>query len=279
MVTTPMKFQMRLHSLKFFFTLLLLGCFGVAAAQFVVPQKPSVLYPVYDEVGLLSQTEKDALNQKLIKFEDSTSTEIEVIIIPSTKGEDINFVAWQFGEEWKIGKKDTDNGIVFLIATEDRKMSIQQGRAIEKYLTASVAGQIIDYIVSPNFKQGLYYEGINRGTTALMETVQGKFKPIVQDNTGGESLSIFQILLISFFVFLILRFLFRNRGGGRGNYDDDDDVIITRRGRRTYPGGFFPFPPMGGGFGGGGSFGGGGGGFGGFGGGGSFGGGGASGGW
>lgn len=270
---------MRLRSLKIFCTFFLLSCFGLASAQFVVPQKPAVLYPVYDEVGLLNQTEKDALNQKLIKFADSTSTEIEVIIIPTTNGEDVNFVAWQFGEKWKIGKKDVDNGIVFLIATEDRKMSIQQGRAVEQYLTASVAGQIIDYIVAPNFKQGLYYEGINRGTTALMETVQGKFKPIVKDTSGEGDISLLQILFIAFVIFLLLSFLFRNRGGGRGNYnDDDDDVIISRRGRRTYPGGFFPFPPMGGGFGGG-SFGGGGGGFGGFGGGGSFGGGGASGGW
>ena len=161
-------------------------------------------------------------------------------------------------------------------------MSIQQGRGVEQYLTASVAGQILDYIVTPNFKQGLWYDGINRGTTALMEAVQGKFKPIVKDTSSDEGLSIFQLLLIAFFIFLILSFLFRNRGGGGGNYnDDDEDVILSRRGRRTYPGGFFPFPGSfgGGGFGGGSGGGFGGGGFGGFGGGGSFGGGGASGGW
>ena len=153
-------------------------------------------------------------------------------------------------------------------------MSIQQGRAVEQYLTASVAGQILDYIVTPNFKQGLYYDGINRGTSAIMEAVQGKFKPDpFQQN--GEEVSLFRVLLIAFIVMLILYIMFKNRGGG-GNYDDDD-VIISRRGRRTYPGGFFPFPGSfgGGGFGGGSS----GGGFGGFGGGGSFGGGGASGGW
>ena len=271
---------MRLRSLKLFFTLFLICSYVLASAQYKVPPKPAVLYPVYDEAGLLTEAEKDALNQKLIKFEDSTSTEIEVIIIPTTNGEDPNFVAWQFGEQWNIGKKNVDNGIVFLIATEDHKMSIQQGRSVEQYLTASVAGQIIDYIVAPNFKQGLWYEGINRGTTALMETVQGKFKPIVKEDTSGGEISILQILIISFIFFLILSFLFRNRGGGNhGNYDDDDDVIISRRGRRSYPGGFFPFPPMGGGFGGGSFGGGGGGGFGGFGGGGSFGGGGASGGW
>ena len=266
---------MRLHSLKIFFSILLLSLFSIGRAQYTIPAKPAVLYPVYDEANLLSQQEKDELNRKLIAFEDSTSTEIEVIIIPTTKGEDVNYVATMFGEKWGIGKKQTDNGVVFLIAKDDRTMSIQQGRAVEQYLTASVAGQILDYIVTPNFKQGLWYEGINRGTTSIMEAVQGKFKPAQTNSAPDGEINIFKILLIAFIIFMILSFLFRNRGGG----NDDDDVILSRRGTRRYRGGFFPFP-MGGGWSSGGSWGGGGGGgFGGFGGGGSFGGGGASGGW
>lgn len=273
---------MKLRSLKIVFSFLLICFYTFVSAQYTIPQKPAVLYPVFDEAGLLSQQEKDALNNKLIKFADSTSTEIEVVIIKSTKGEDVNFLATMFGEQWKIGKKGVDNGVVFLIATEDRTMSIQQGRAVEQYLTASVAGQILDYIVTPNFKKGLWYDGINGGTSAIMEAVQGKFKPVATTAPSGNG-SAFKVLVIAFVIFIIIAILFGNRGGGRGgggNYDDDDDVIITRRGRRNYPGGFFPFPGSfgGGGFGGG-SSGGGGGGFGGFGGGGSFGGGGASGGW
>ncbi|ASW74752.1 methanol dehydrogenase [Chryseobacterium piperi] len=265
---------MKLRSLKIVFSFLFICFYSIVSAQYSIPKKPAVLYPVYDEANLLSQQEKDALNNKLIKFADSTSTEIEVIIIPSTKGQDINFLATMFGEQWGIGKKGVDNGVVFLIATQDRTMSIQQGRAVEQYLTASVSGQILDYIVTPKFKQGLWYEGINGGTSAIMEAVQGKFKPVANQSGGSGSVS--KIIIIAFVIFIILVILFGNKGGGGGN-NDDDDVIITRRGRRNYPGGFFPFPGSfgGGGFGGGSS----GGGFGGFGGGGSFGGGGASGGW
>ncbi|MBK1895449.1 TPM domain-containing protein [Chryseobacterium paridis] len=268
---------MKLRSLKLVFSFLFICFYTFVSAQYSIPKKPAVLYPVYDEANLLTQQEKDQLNNKLIKFADSTSTEIEVIIIPSTKGEDVNFLATMFGEKWGIGKKGVDNGIVFLIATQDRTMSIQQGRAVEQYLTASVSGQILDYLVTPNFKQGLWYEGINRGTSAIMEAVQGKFKPISESNGGGNGKA-FKVLIIAFVIFIILAILFGNRGGGGGNNNDDDDMILTRRGRRNYPGGFFPFPGSfgGGGFGGGSS---GGGGFGGFGGGGSFGGGGASGGW
>ena len=267
---------MRLRSRKHFFVFLFLGLSVLAFAQ-LVPEKPKIIYPVTDNVGLLTATEKENLNQKLIKYNDSTSTEIAVIIVPTTSGEDINYLATMYGEKWGIGEKEQDNGIVFLIATEDRKFAIQQGRGVERYLTASVAGQILDYIVTPNFKKGLWYQGIDGGTTALMEAVQGKFKPIVKDS-AEEGLSPFQLLIVAFFIFIIISFLFKSGGGGRGGrYDDDDDVILSRRGRRTYPGGFFPFPGSfgGGGFGSGSS----GGGFGGFGGGGSFGGGGASGGW
>ena len=271
-----MNFPMRLRSRKHFFVFLFLGLSVLAFAQ-LVPEKPKIIYPVKDNVGLLTATEKENLNQKLIKYNDSTSTEIAVIIVPTTSGEDINYLATMYGEKWGIGEKEQDNGIVFLIATEDRKFAIQQGRGVERYLTASVAGQILDYIVTPNFKKGLWYQGIDGGTTALMDAVQGKFKPIVKDS-AEEGLSPFQLLIVAFFIFIIISFLFKSGGGGRGGrYDDDDDVILSRRGRRTYPGGFFPFPGSfgGGGFGSGSS----GGGFGGFGGGGSFGGGGASGGW
>ncbi len=271
-----MNFPMRLRSRKHFFVFLFLGLSVLAFAQ-LVPEKPKIIYPVTDNVGLLTATEKENLNQKLFKYNDSTSTEIAVIIVPTTSGEDINYLATMYGEKWGIGEKEQDNGIVFLIATEVRKFAIQKGRGVERYLTASVAGQILDYIVTPNFKKGLWYQGIDGGTTALMDAVQGKFKPIVKDS-AEEGLSPFQLLIVAFFIFIIISFLFKSGGGGRGGrYDDDDDVILSRRGRRTYPGGFFPFPGSfgGGGFGSGSS----GGGFGGFGGGGSFGGGGASGGW
>ncbi|MDY3547615.1 TPM domain-containing protein [Riemerella anatipestifer] len=260
---------MRLHSLKIFLFLSFIW-FGNVVAQYQIPKKPSVLYPVYDEVGLLSVQEKQQLNQKLIAFADSTSTEIMVVIIPTTKGEDINYVATMFGQQWKIGQKKVDNGVVFLIATEDRKVSIQQGRAVEQYLTASTVGQIIDYLVVPRFKKGAWYEGIDYGTTAIIEAVQGKFKPIPKTEGNGGLMT--GIIIFIIIVFILLMFSGHD-SNGRGGYDDEE-VIITRRGRRSYSGGFFPFP--GGGFGGGSSSGGG---FGGFGGGGSFGGGGASGGW
>lgn len=270
---------MILRSPKSFLTFLLLGLFMVVSAQ-KIPPKPAVLYPVYDEVGLLTQQQKDALNQKLINYSDSTSTEIEVIILPTTGGEDINFLAARYGQAWGIGQKGKDNGVVFMIAKNDHTMSIQQGRSVEQYLTASTAGEILDYMVTPAFKQGNWYKGIDQGTTAIIQALDGKYKPtpkkVQKDDSHAGALVIVAIIIIV--MIMLMRY------GNRGNHNDDD-TNISGRGRHNYPGGFFIFPGMFGGFGGGrssgGGFGGGfgGGGFGGFGGGGSFGGGGASGGW
>lgn len=257
---------MRLVSLKSLPILFIFCCLQWLSAQYVIPKKPAILYPVYDEVGLLSEYEKTSLNQKLIHYEKETSTEIEVIIIRSTQGEDINFLATQFGEKWQIGKKEVDNGVVFLIATEDRTMSIQQGRSVEQYLTASTTGQILDYLVAPNFKKGKFHTGIDQGTNAIMEALQGKYQPKKQEN--DDILSKFIVIFLVIVFVIILAYLFPP---SYGDDDDDDDIILSRRGRTI----FFPTSfgsGRSGGFGGGGSFGG-------FGGGGSFGGGGASGGW
>ena len=268
-----MNYPMISASLKrFVFALFLI--FGLFSKAQLVPEKPAVLYPVYDKANLLSESEKDALNQKLIKFSDSTSTEIEVIILPTTGGEDVNYLATMYGQKWVIGQKGVDNGIVFLIATEEHTLAIQQGRAVEQYLTASVAGQILDYLVTPSFKKGEWYNGIDRGTSAIMEAVQGKFKPIVKKQNKDGGINIGSLILIAIVIIILLSIINKNNGGN----NDDDDYTLSRKGSRRYGGGFFPFPGSfgGGGFGGGSS---GGGGFGGFGGGGSFGGGGASGGW
>lgn len=267
---------MRSASLKAYFSILLLVFSFVLQAQNILP-KPDVLYPVFDKVGLLTESQRAELNQKLIQYSDSTSTEIEVIILPTTGGEDINFLAARYGEAWGIGQKGKNNGVVFMIATKDHTMSIQQGRAIEQYITASMAGQILDYIVAPAFRNGNWYKGIDEGTTAIMQALEGKFKPNPKkttEDTGIDFGSIFSLI----FTIVVVMLIFRS-GGGRGG--NDDDTHLSRRGRRNFPGGFIFFPGFFGG-GSGGSFGGGsfgGGGFGGFGGGGSFGGGGASGGW
>ncbi len=238
----------------------------VSFAQTELPQKPSIETSVYDHANLLTVSQKNALEQKLINYADTTSTQIVVATIHSLEGRNINLYAAEWAHTWGIGQANKDNGVLFLIAKDDRKMAIQVGYGLEHLLTDAMSKRIIELVIAPQFKKGDYYNGINAGTTAMMDVLSGSYKA---DETM-ESGSIWPFLIfLLFFILIIIIISKANKGNTGGGYRNTSGPIIFTNSGRT--GGF------GGGFGGGGSFGGGG--FGGGFGGGGFGGGGASGGW
>ena len=249
--------------------------FGFTAAQFEIPEKPSKQTSVYDYIDLLSAGQEKALEQKLIRYSDSTSTQIVVAVISSTEGENINFLGAQWGQKWGIGQAGKDNGILVLLAKDDRRIAINTGYGTEGNLTDALSRRIIDNVIVPQFKQDNYYDGLNDGVDAIFQALNGEFKEErTFDDGNGFPLGSFLPVLI-FFIILIILSNRTKRGGGRnggkrsGGFDIWDLIILSNMGRSSGSGGF-----GGGGFGGssGGGFGGG------FGGGG-FGGGGSSGGW
>ncbi|WP_281237803.1 MULTISPECIES: TPM domain-containing protein [Flavobacterium] len=250
---------------------------GFLFAQFTIPEKPSFQTSVYDYANVLSPEEKAQLEEKLIKYSDSTTTQIVVITIESLKNEDVSLLATKWGQTWGIGgtAKD-DNGVVILLAKAERKIAINPGYGLEDRLTAGIGGEIIRNIIIPEFKAGSYYKGLDKGTDAIFDVFKGKYKG-ERKQTKEKSFPIFPIIVI----IVIILFLFsRNKGGGSGNSGNRGggigpsllDVIILSSLGRGGGGGF-------GGSSGGGFGGGGGGGFGGGFGGGGFSGGGSSGGW
>lgn len=255
--------------------------FQTSEAQYKIPDVPKFQTSVYDYVNLLSAAEKSNLEQKLIRYSDTTSTQIVVAIIPSTEGENINFLGAQWGEKWGIGQ-DKDNGILVLLARNDRRIAINNGYGVESLLTDALSRRIIERDIIPYFKQNDYYGGLNRGSDAIFEVLTGAYQGSRQSSGGGFPVELFFILFVFFIIFIIaLSKQKGGRGGGNGNNRSDttsilEAIILSNMGRGSYKrrssGGFGSF---GGGFGGGSSGGGFGGGFGG----GSFGGGGASGGW
>ena len=263
--------------LKFTFLLFLLFSSNCIFSQFTIPEKPSFETSVYDYANVLSPEEKAQLEQKLIKYSDSTTTQIVVITIESLKNEDVSQLATKWGQTWGIGgtAKD-DNGVIILLAKAERKIAINPGYGLEDRLTAGIGGEIIRNIIIPEFKAGSYYQGLDKGTDALFDVFKGKYKG-ERKQTKEKNFPIFPIIVI---VVIVLFLFSRNKGGGSGNSGNRgggigpsllDVIILSSLGR----GG-------GGGFGGGssgGGFGGGGGGFGGGFGGGGFSGGGSSGGW
>ena len=256
----------------FFFFLLLTGALAAHAQTF--PAKPSRL--VNDYTGTLSQAEINRLESKLVAFDDSTSTQIAVVLIKSLEGYDVADYAVRLAETWGIGGSKNNNGVLLLASIGDRKVTIQTGYGVEGALPDAIARRIIENEIKPNFKTGNYFGGLDQGTSAIISYTKGEYKDArekPQQNNGPSGFVIFIIIMV--IIFLISR-----KGGGGGS-----QVIGGRGGAspfwwmlmgsglgRSSGGGFGGFS------GGGGGFGGGGGGFGGFGGG-SFGGGGASGSW
>ncbi|MCE2613088.1 TPM domain-containing protein [Flavobacteriaceae bacterium D16] len=249
---------------------------NVLLGQFDIPEKPTVQTSVYDYVNLLSETQKSNLEQKLIRYADSTSTQIVAIIIDTTEGEDINFLGAQWGQKWGFGQAEKDNGILILLAEGDRRIAIQTGYGVEEFLTDAMCNRIIKGRIIPEFRDGDYYGGLNAGADAIFEVLTGQFE---EGRSFGKSkeFPFGSILPFIIFVVIIIILSARNRRGGGGRrggrkrgLDLWDVIILSNMGRGGYRG------SSGGGFGSGGSFGGGfSGGFGG----GGFGGGGASGGW
>ncbi len=247
----------------------------LAWAQFTIPKKPAKETSVYDYVQLLPKGQKSSLEQKLIRYSDSTSTQIVIAIISSTKGEDINFLGARWGQQWGIGQAEEDNGILILLAKDDRKIAISTGYGVEEFLTDFKSKRIIESVIIPQFKNANYYAGLDQGTDAIFQVLTGQFdedRDFTDESFSLDSMLPFVIFLVIFFILMSRNKRGGGKGnnrGGRGNLGMDllDIIILSNMGRGGYRGG----SSGGGGFGSGGF----GGGFGG----GGFGGGGASGGW
>jgi len=250
-------------------------CFSNAVfGQFDIPKKPSFIPPVIDSTKTLSKIEYKFLYDKLKNYNDTTSTEIIVVIIKTTKGENIGLLTPKWAQKWEIGQAKEDNGVFVLLAKDDRKIWISPGYGVEDRLTAGIVGELTRNIIIPQFKRGDYYSGLDKGVDAIFEVLTGAYQGERKSNKSNEfpiSKIIFFIIMLIFFIIAISRNK-RNGGGSGGRRSRGfsllDAIILSNMGRSS------------GGFGGsssGGSFGGGG--FGGFGGGGGFSGGGAGGSW
>lgn len=254
----------------FIFTLFSAIAFSQDAfdADKLLTQKPRQL--VNDYTGTLTSDQQQALENKLVAVDDSTSTQIAVVIIPTLNGKDIADFNIELGRAWGVGGKDNNNGVVLLIAKNDHKLNIATGYGLEGALPDLVAKQIIEDVIVPNFKGDDYYRGIEEGTDAIIQAVKGEYK--APENYRNRSTG--KIGNIIFIIILILIFIAISSGGRGGG-----GSFMSRRGFAAWT--IANMLGGGGRSGGGGGWSGGGGssgGFGGFGGGG-FGGGGASGSW
>jgi uncharacterized protein len=269
---------------------------------------------VNDYAGMISPSAKSRMEEELRAFEESDSTQIVILTIPSLEGENIREFGIKVGEAWKIGKKGKDNGVILIVSKQERKIGVEVGYGLEGKLTDLVSGRIIDLVITPKFKQGDFDGGFIAGVSALMDATRGEFqaeqRPVRRRQSGFPPfltflmfLGIFTLIFGSFSrvlggivgavglpaivnfgllpIGLILIIFLALFGFGAGFFLPGLFSLkgSRRGGHRDRSGGFFFGTGTGGFSAGGGGFSSGGGGSFGGGGGGSFGGGGASGGW
>jgi len=231
-------------------------------------ERPNPPVLVTDLAGVLSPEQKQALENKLVAIDDASSNQIAVVILPTLEGNPIEEYANKLFRTWGIGNKKNNNGVLLLIAIQDKKIRIEPGYGLEGALPDITCNSIIDNDIKPAFRQQAYYEGIDKATDDIAKAAVGEYKEKRERKTKGKGSNPLLFVLI---LFIIIAILGKKGGGGGSN--------IGGGGFSDVATGMLLGSLLGGGGRGGGDWGGGSsGGFGGFGGG-SSGGGGASGGW
>ncbi|MFZ4106980.1 TPM domain-containing protein [Flavobacterium sp.] len=186
----------------------------IGFSQFTIPEKPDFQTSVYDYAKLLSDSEKQQLEEKLVRYSDSTSTQIVVVTIESLKNEDIDVLSTNWAQKWGIGQAKEDNGVMILVAKDDRKVSIRPGYGLEDRLVAGICGEIIRNVIVPEFKAGSYFNGLDKGADTIIEVVKGKYKSTRKHKNKNGSLPLV-IFLVLFVVVMII--ISRNKGNGPGS--------------------------------------------------------------
>ena len=244
---------------KFYFRsilVILLSGISFSGISRELPKRPEPPVLVNDFAGILNAQEKALLESKLVAFDDSTSSQLCIVILKTLDGEPASSYAPELFNFWKIGHEGRNNGILILVSMDSHEAFINTGYGLEEFVPDVMAGRIVQEDLLPYFKKEQYYEGLDKASTDLMQMLKGTFKGFKKKNHKQKIPPMAILVLIILAVILISK----SKGGGGGHYV------------RTFGGAGL------GGFGNGGSGGFGGGGFGGFGGG-STGGGGAGGSW
>lgn len=175
---------------------------ALAVAQVAVPPLKA---RVTDLTGTLNAQQRGALEQTLAEFESRKGSQIAVLLVPSTKPETPVEYGVRVFDSWKLGRKGVDDGVLLLVAKEDRRVWIVTGRGVEGALPDAIVRRIVEEDITPRFRQGDFYGGIRAGTDRMMRLVEGERFPAPRSSApqlprwlDGE------MLVVALFVALVL---------------------------------------------------------------------------
>ncbi|MEW6026702.1 MAG: TPM domain-containing protein [Planctomycetota bacterium] len=187
---------------------------------------------VSDYAGLLTPAEAQALDQKLRAYDQQTTNQVVVLIVKSLKGETVESLGIKVMDKWKPGQKGKDNGVIFIIAKEDRKTRIEVGYGLESSLTDLECAMILERIVKPEFRAGRYYAGIESALSSIVKAIGGNldYAPVSHNNRAPEVkqiseeglLVIFIIIAIFVIIGIIFGLKYGHQGGGTWSTSSSD---------------------------------------------------------
>lgn len=262
------------YSKHLLLVLLLVFSGGLLVAQ--IPDQPQPPRLVNDFTNTLSADEQMQLEHKLVSYNDTTSTQILVVLVGDLAGYDEADFAFRIGEKWGVGQRGSNNGAVILVkpktARERGKTYIATGYGLEGLIPDALAKRITEQEMIPAFRNDDYFEGLWLGTDAIIGLASGAYTADRYDQSQGAAWFIPILVLIIIFFMIRASKSASHIGGKRSNLPFWTALFLASQSGRSHSGNWQNFSGGSGGFGGGGSS------FGGFGGG-SFGGGGAGGSW
>lgn len=192
------------------FLLLALGPMGSAQAEVAIPQ---LKQRVTDLTSTLDAAQVQALEARLAAFEASKGSQIAVLMLPTTQPETSEQFGIRVAEAWKLGRKGVDDGVLLLVAKDDHKLRIEVGYGLEGALNDATAKRIVSEVISPLFKRGEFYAGIDAGLTSIIKVIEGEPlpppAPRAATQSGNDTNSFGQLLGAGFVVFMMGNILLR----------------------------------------------------------------------
>lgn len=156
-----------------------------AWAQGGVQPVPALTAHVMDSTGTLNAAQRDALEAKLAAFEQSRGAQVVMLLVPTTQPEDIAAYAQRVGDSWKIGRKGVGDGLLLVVAKNDRKVRIETTKALEGAVPDLAARQVIDTAITPRFKQGDFAGGLDAAADQLIALISGENLPAPTHSGSG----------------------------------------------------------------------------------------------
>jgi uncharacterized protein len=178
---------------------------------------PKLTARVIDQTGSLTAAERDSLEAKLSAFEQARGSQIAVLVVPSIGPEAIEEFAGRVTDEWKLGRKGVDDGVLFVVAKQERKMRIHTGRGTQGTLTDALSKRIVSDLVAPRFRTGDFAGGIDAGVDAIIKAIEGESLPLPEVKKSARKVdtmsSFSNYLILGLFLIPIVGMVTRNMFG------------------------------------------------------------------